>query len=61
MIGVLYQSDQRIVDIYKDKKTLAESSESKMSPDEVLNYIEIISANNKSMLNFNFRKLRPAT
>ena len=54
MIGALYQSDQRIVDIYKDKCTLAEYQESKVSANDVLNYIEIISINNRSMLNFKF-------
>ena len=37
MIGARYNSDQRIVDIYKEKSTLAQSQESKLQPEEVLN------------------------
>lgn len=58
MIGATYTSDQRIVDIYKDVSTIAESKESKMPPEEVLNYIELISVNNKSLLNFKPIRLR---
>lgn len=53
MIGAMYQSDQRIVEIYRDKSTIAETSnEGKLPPEKVLDYIEMISVTNKSLLNF---------
>ena len=58
MIGAMYTSDQRIVDIYKDVSTIAETKESKMKPEEVLSYIELISVNNKSLMNFKPLRLR---
>jgi len=61
MIGAMYQSDQRIVDIYRDKSTIAESGESKVSPEQVLNYIELISVTNKSLLNYKPLRLRKAS
>ena len=57
----MYQSDQRIVDIYRDKSTIAESGESKVSPEQVLNYIELISVTNKSLLNYKPLRLRKAS
>ena len=57
MIGARYNSDQRIVDIYKEKSTLAQAQESKLPPEEVLNYIEMISVNNRSLLNFKAPRL----
>ena len=57
MIGAMYTSDQKIVDIYKDVSTIAESQESKMAPEEVMNYIELISVNNKTLMNFNHMKI----
>lgn len=60
MIGVMYKSDQRIVEIYKDKSTLPENSESKVSPEEVFNYIELISVTNKSLLNYKPLRLKKA-
>lgn len=56
MIGAVYQSDQRIVDIYKDKCTIAEEYECRVSTDEVLNYIDMISVTNRSMMNFKFQR-----
>ncbi len=61
MIGARYESDQRIVDIYKEKSTIAEAAESKMRPEDVMNYIEMISINNRSLLNFNYPRLRKAS
>jgi len=58
MIGAMYTSDQRIVEIYKDKSTVAENKDSKVPPEEVLNYIELISVTNKSLLNFKQLRLR---
>jgi len=58
MIGAKYTSDQRIVDIYRDVSTIAESKEEKMAPEKVLDYIELISVNNKSLLNFKPIRLR---
>lgn len=60
MIGVMYKSDQRIVEIYKDKSTLPENNESKVSPEEVFNYIELISITNKSLLNYKPLRLKKA-
>ena len=60
MIGAMYQSDQRIVDIYRDKSTIAENGESKVPPEQVLNYIELISVTNKSLLNYKPLRLRKA-
>ena len=54
----MYQSDQRIVDIYRDKSTIAENGDSKISPEEVLSYIELISVTNKSLLNYKPLRLR---
>ena len=52
MIGAMYTSDQRIVDIYKDVSTIAEDKGDKMPPEEVFKYIELISVNNKALMNF---------
>jgi len=52
MIGAMYSSDQKIVDLYKDKSTIAETRESKVSPDEVMNYIEFISVTNRTYIQF---------
>jgi hypothetical protein len=52
MIGAMYTSDQRIVDIYKDVSTIAEDKSDKMPPEEVFKYIELISVNNKALMNF---------
>ena len=57
----MYASDQRIVEIYKEKSTIAESTEEKLPPEQVLNYIELISVNNRSMLNFKPPRLRKAS
>lgn len=54
----MYKSDQRIVEIYKDKSTLPENNESKVSPEEVFNYIELISITNKSLLNYKPLRLK---
>ena len=51
MIGAVYNSDQRIVDIYKDVSTIAGGQGGKMTPDDVFNYIELISVNNKALMN----------
>ena len=61
MIGAMYSSDQRIVEIYKDKSTIAETSESKVSPDDVMNYIQLISVANMGCMNLNNRRLRRAS
>ena len=61
MIGAMYASDQRIVEIYKEKSTIAESTEEKLPPEQVLSYIELISVNNKSLLNFKPIRLRKAS
>ena len=61
MIGAMYASDQRIVEIYKEKSTIAESNEDKLPPEKVLDYIELISVNNKSLLNFKPIRLRKAS
>ena len=58
MIGAMYQSDQRIVEIYRDKTTIAESNEQKLPPEKVLDYIELISLTNKSLLNYKPLRLR---
>lgn len=60
MIGAVYTSDQRIVDIYKDVSTIAEEKGGKMQPEEVFNYIELISVNNKALMNFKPVRLRRA-
>ena len=52
MIGAVYNSDQRIVDIYRDVSTIAGDQGGKMSPDDVFNYIELISVNKKALMNF---------
>ncbi len=61
MIGAQYTSDQRIVEIYKEKSTIAECKDEKLSPETVMSYIEIISVNNRSLLNFKVPKLRTAS
>ncbi len=61
MIGAMYTSDQRIVEIYKDKSTIAETSESKVSPDDVMNYIQLISVANMGCMNVRKRTLSKAS
>lgn len=61
MIGARYSSDQRIVDIYKEKSTIAEVSESKIAPEKVLDYIEMISVNNRCLLKHKPLNLRRAS
>ncbi len=58
MIGAVYNSDQRIVDIYKDVSTIAGNQGGKMNPEEVFNYIELISVNNKALMNFKPIRIR---
>ena len=58
MIGAQYQSDQRIVDLYKDVSTIAEDKSEKLPPEKVLNCLEWISVNNKSLMNFKPIRLR---
>ena len=58
MIGAMYSSDQRIVEIYRDKSTVAENNESKIPPEKVLDYIELISVTNKSMINYRPLRLK---
>ena len=58
MIGAMYSSDQRIVDIYKDVSTISENKGGKMNPEDVFNYIELISVNNKALMNFKPVRLR---
>ena len=61
MIGAMYSSDQRIVEIYRDKSTVAENNESKIPPEKVLDYIELISVTNKSMINYRPLRLKKAS
>ena len=62
MIGAMYSSDQRIVDIYKDKSTIAESTESKIPPEKVLDYFEFISVANRRYIQFKpLRKMAKAS
>ena len=61
MIGAMYQSDQKIVDIYKDVSTIATEKESKISPDEVFNYFEMISVANRSFVNYKKKPLAMAS
>ena len=61
MIGAVYTSDQRIVDIYKDVSTLSENKGEKIPPEKVLAYIDIISSNNKYLMNFKPIKLLRAS
>ena len=61
MIGAVYNSDQRIVDIYKDVSTIAGNQGGKMNPEEVFNYIELISVNNKALMNFKPIHIRKAS
>ena len=61
MIGAMYQSDQKIVDIYKDVSTISEDKESKISPDEVFNYFEMISVANRSFVNYKKKPLAMAS
>ena len=58
MIGAMYPSDQRIVDIYKDVSTISEDKSEKMPPEEIFKYIELISVNNKALMNFKPIRLR---
>ena len=58
MIGAVYNSDQRIVDIYKDVSTIAGNQGGKMNPEEVFNYLELISVNNKALMNFKPIRIR---
>ena len=58
MIGAMYTSDQRIVDIYKDVSTISEDKSEKMPPEEIFKYIELISVNNKALMNFKPIRLR---
>ena len=62
MIGAMYSSDQKIVDIYKDKSTVAEMTESKVSPEKVMDYFEFISIANRQYIQFKpLRKLPKAS
>ena len=61
MIGEMYQSDQKIVDIYKDVSTISEEKESKISPEEVFNYFEMISVANRSFVKYKKKPLAMAS
>jgi len=61
MIGAMYQSDQKIVDIYKDVSTISEAKESRISPEEVFNYFEMISVANRSFVNYRKKPLEMAS
>lgn len=55
--GITYESDKRLVEMYKDKSTIAIEKESKIPQEEVLDYINLVSINHRSLINIKVYKI----
>jgi len=57
-VGANNQFDKRLVEIYYDKKTVAENTESKIDQNRIWDCMEMISLNNKAVMNFKVNGLK---
>ncbi len=55
--GITYESDKRIVEMYKDKSTIALEKESKIPQEEVFDYMNLVSVNYRSLINTKIYKI----
>lgn len=63
-IGATSKIDKRLVNLYAEKKTISEdSSDSKISPDEIWNCMSMIATTNQAFMSINnksFKKMEIA-
>ena len=55
--GITYESDKRLVEMYKDKSTIALEKESKIPQEEVFDYMNLVSVNYRSLINTKIYKI----
>ena len=55
--GITYESDKRLVEMYKDKSTIALDKESKIPQEEVFDYMNLVSVNYRSPINTKIYKI----
>jgi hypothetical protein len=55
--GITYESDKRLVEMYKDKSTIAIEKESKIPQEEVFDYMNLVSINYRSLINIKIYKI----
>ena len=55
--GITYESDKRLVEMYKDKSTIALDKESKIPQEEVFDYMNLVSVNYRSLINTKIYKI----
>ncbi len=57
--GITYESDKRLVEMYKDKSTIALEKDSKIPQEEVFDYMDLVSVNYRSLINIKVYKFPP--